>query len=211
MKAILNLVLVLSLVSCSPDKVPTYNQILTTGNLRKNGYSNDYFKFKITIPRNWLVLNKEEIEERNRMGLELISESVDISDTTSNKQPKFLININKYRQDAQEALQGNAGFQISFLKKQYFPNETELSFITKARKLLVSVPYYKNTSEIDIVEIGGKNFRTFISEVHFKGYIVTQQSYVLDLNDCFLLIDISYRGDFVKPELDRIISSLRFY
>ncbi len=199
------------LMSCTKESPQSYNKILSQGTLTERGYSNSYFNFSVIVPRNWLILNKEEIEARNKMGLELLSESVDISDTTANKQPKFLININKYRQDAPEAWQGNAGFQISFLRRQYFPNDTGISFLNKARGLLVSSPLYKNISDIKEEKIGGRTFQTFTSELHLKGFIVFQKNYLLETEDCFLFIDTSYRGEFVKPELDRIINSITFY
>lgn len=200
----------LFIVSCTSDDRQSYDQILAKGTLTDRGYSNSYFNFSVVIPKNWLILNKEEIESRNKMGSELLSESVDMGDTTANKAPKFLVNINKYRQDAQEAWQGNAGFQISFVKREYFPGETGVSFLNKAKSLLTSSPLFKNFSEIKEEKVSGQVFLTRTSELHLKGFTVLQKNYLLETKDCFLFIDTSYRGEFVKPELDRIIDSIQF-
>ncbi len=202
--------MLLLLISCAQESPKSYNTILAEGILTDRGYSNRYFNLKVLIPRNWIVLNKKEIEARNKMGRELLEDTTESKDTTTNKQPKFLININKYRQDAPEAWQGNAGFQISFLKREYFPNDTGITFLNKARSLLVSSPLYKNISDIKEEKIGGRTFQTFTSELHLKGFIVFQKNYLLEIEDCFLFIDTSYRGEFVKPELDRIINSVTF-
>lgn len=196
-------------ISCTNDSAQSYNKILGQGKLTEKDYSNSYFNIKVLIPRNWIILNADEIEARNKMGLELLDKSID--STTTNKQPKFLININKYRQDAPEAWQGNAGFQISFLRRQYFPNDTDITFLNKAKDLLNSSTLYKNISEIKEEDIGGQTFLTFTSELHLKGFTVFQKNYLLETKDCFLFIDTSYRGEFVKPELDRIINSITFY
>jgi hypothetical protein len=210
MNTYLKSLLLLLLISCAQESPKSYNTILAEGILTDRGYSNRYFNLKVLIPRNWIVLNKKEIEARNKMGRELLEDTTESKDTTTNKQPKFLININKYRQDAPEAWQGNAGFQISFLKREYFPNDTGITFLNKARSLLVSSPLYKNISDIKEEKIGGRTFQTFTSELHLKGFIVFQKNYLLEIEDCFLFIDTSYRGEFVKPELDRIINSVTF-
>lgn len=205
-----SLIFLLSCQSSSKENQQSYTQILATGTLTENKYSNDYFNLSVLTPTNWIVLNKEEIEARNKMGQELLSESIDAVNTDENKKPQFLININKYRQDAPEAWTGNAGFQISFLKREYFPDDTEISFLHKAKEILAASPLYKNISDIGTTQIGGQTFITFTSELHLKGFVVYQQSSVIDLNNCFLFIDTSYRGDSVKSELDNVIKSVSF-
>ena len=201
----------LLLSNCYKETARTYNQILAQGKITERGYSNSYFNFSVLIPRNWIILNKEETDARNKMGIELLSETRDSGDTSANKEPKFLINTNKYRQDAPEAWQGNAGFQITFLKKEYFPNYTGATFQVKAKSLLASSPLYKKISDTKDEKIGGQTFQTFTSELHLEGFIVFQKNYLLETEDCFLFFNTSYRGEFVKPELDRIINSITFY
>lgn len=198
------------LLSClgGSEYKESYAEILAQGILNETKYSNDYFKLGVSLPTDWIILNKGEIDARNKMGQELISKSVSGTSADENKKPKFLININKFRQDAPEALEGNAGFQISFVKKEYFPDYSELSFLSNAKNILASSPFYKNISDIETAKIGGQSFFTFSSELHFKGFIVLQRSYIIDTRGCFLFIDTSYRGESLKTELDNVINSL---
>jgi len=210
MRVLANWLWLLLLFSCTRADTPSDIQILARGVVTNSRYSNSYFGLNVIIPRNWIILREQETTARNKMGLDLLSKSHDISDSVTNKKPKFLLNINKYRSEALEALQGNCGFQISFLKHVYFPHDSGLTFLDRARAILKSSPYYKSISEIHETSIGGRRFYVFESELHFKGYVVQQKNCIIDTNDCFLFIDTSYRGDFVKPELERIIRSISF-
>ena len=198
------------LISCRNIETPSYLEILIAGSLTDSKYSNSYFGLDVTLPKDWIILNKKQIQERKQMGLDLFFKSIDTTDLDVNKEPRFLININKYPRDAQEALQGNGGFQISFLKKSYFPDHSGDSFLGKERQIVLGSKNFENISELQSVSIGGKYFYTFSSELHLRGFIVQQRSFILEIRNCFLLIDISYRGDFIKPEIDGILKSITF-
>lgn len=211
MKSYLKFTPLIILMSCLGDSgkyKESYPQILAKGTLTDTKYSNDYFSLSVSLPTNWIILNKDEIDARNKIGQELLSKSIGPTNFDENKKPKSLIDINKFRQDAPEAWETNAGFQISFVKKEYFPDYSELSFLSNAKSILASSPLYKNISDIETAKIGGQSFFTYSSELHLEGFIVFQRSYIIDTRGCFLFVNTSYRGESVKTELDNVINSV---
>lgn len=198
------------LTACNNKQTPSYTDILATGTLKKNTYSNEYFGLEVTFPQDWIIVNEQEINERRKMGIDLVSPSIDTAGLDKNKNPKFLLNINKYPRDSKEAINGNAGFQISFVKKQYLSVKSELEYLNSARDILKFNRNIKNVSDLQTARVGNEGFFSYTNELHLSGFTVRQSNYILDRRDCFLLISISYRGDFLKPEIDKILNGIRF-
>ena len=206
--------IILCLTACAQaDK--QYSEILASGDLSSSEYSNSFFKFKIKFPEKWVILSKEETARRNRMGREMLKADSLIDDNT-NTDPRFLFNIDKYRQDAIEAINESAGFQISFLKKKYLSASNGREFLEHARKLVANKDFYKMIGGIDNIKIGGKDFATSKAELHIKGFTIYQRNFIANINDCLFIIDMSWRGKGdlhlknVEQELNNILQSLTF-
>lgn len=210
MKLLSKFLFVIVLTSCSNDKTPSYQDILGTGVLDQDRYSNEYFGLVVKFPKDWIIVNEQEIKERRQMGIDLISPSIDTADLDKNKNPKFLLNINKYPRDSKEAINGNAGFQISFVKKEYLTVKSELEYLNSARDILEFNRNIKNISKLQTAQVGNEGFFSYTNELHLSGFTVFQSSYILDRRDCFLLVSVSYRGDFLKPEIDEILRGITF-
>lgn len=210
MKLLFKSIFTLLLVSCSSVETPSYLEILAAGSINNNKYSNSYFGLNLPIPKNWTILNEKTIIERNKMGMDLISKSMDTLGLDSNKDPRVLIEIENNQFDTNGNLQESGGFGISFLKKSYFPNVRAYGFLEEAKKVLLASEYYKNISELKGVVIDDQQFYTFTCELHYQGFVVFQNSYILDMNNCFLLINSSHRGESIKSEIDKILQTVSF-
>lgn len=184
------------------------------GKIEKGTYSNDYFGFDIPVPATWAVQNKEQVQQLQKQGEQLVSGSnkelaakVRAADINS----AILLTVFKNKAD-----QPTGEFNTSFIILA--ENLGTMSGVKKGDEYLAhakelmqqSALTYQFPSGFYTEKIGNREFDGMDVSMNASGNNIHQNYYSLIDKNFAVSIIISYVTNEQKNELKSIIDKIKF-
>jgi hypothetical protein len=180
----------------------------------ENGvYTNNYFDFEIPVPPNWAVQNKEQVQQLQKTGEELVSGSnkeLGAKIKAADIRTAILLTVFKNKTDAVTE-KFNSSFIILSENLGGMPIKKGSEYLAHAKEIMQqSNMSYQFAPNYAREKVGNREFDRM--DVSLGGQTPNiQQSYysVID-KDFALSIIISYEDDEQKAELKNIINKIKF-
>lgn len=208
-KIVLGVCLVLFLSSCKDKtKIP---KNFDYGKIEKGVYSNEFFGFDLPFNEDWSVQTKEEMEEMNKDGREILhggNERLKKNLEASQVNVADLFSMFEFPMGMVSGV--NASLIMKAENLESFPQvKTSKDYLTAARALLdqtsLILSYPKG---IYPKRIGGEEFMAM--EVHNQDHNITQEYFIILSKGFAISIVISYDNAEQKVELHEMINNLKF-
>ncbi|MDO9255965.1 MAG: hypothetical protein Q7U54_10670 [Bacteroidales bacterium] len=184
------------------------------GRIENSKYLNSYFDFEITIPANWIIQNKEQMEKMAKAGMDMVvgddanlKAAVKVSEiNTAN-----LLVVNQYERGS--AVDYNPGLVIVAENIKEYPGiKTGSDYLFQVRKLLnqSQVKYDYIDTETSRESISGIDFYKMNAGIEYMGIGIKQIYYSTVLKGFSLNVIISFINDEQKAGLITAIDSIKF-
>jgi hypothetical protein len=183
------------------------------GKIENGTYTNSYFDFEIPVPSNWAVQNKEQVQQLQKTGEDLVSgnnKELGAKIKASNITTAILLTVFKNKTDAVTD-KFNSSFIILSENLRGMPIKKGSDYLAHAKEIMQqSNMSYQFVPEYSTEKIGNREFDRM--DVSLSGQAENvQQSYYSVIDQGFALsIIISYGDDQQKAELKNIINKIKF-
>jgi hypothetical protein len=182
------------------------------GKIEKGVYTNNYFDFEIPVPSNWAVQNKEQVQQLQKTGEELVAgndKELGAKIKAADIRTAILLTVFKNKTDAITD-KFNSSFIILSENLGGMPIKKGSDYLEHAKKIMQqSSMSYQFAPNYANEKIGNKEFDRM--DVSLGGEGNVQQSYYSVIDGNFALsIIISYGDDEQQAELKNIINKIKF-
>jgi hypothetical protein len=213
MKNNLFTILLISLlaIACNNQEKP---KVFDYGRVENMKYINSYFDFEITLPDNWKVQSKEQLNDINNKGRDLIAGDNETMKTflkASEINSAFLLSANQYEVGAPVDFNPSIAIVAENIKNS--PGiKSGNDYLFQVRKLLrqSQVKYDYTDSVFSKETINKMDFYKMNAELTNMGLNIKQIYYSSILKGFSLGIIISFNNDQQKTELLKSVASLKF-
>jgi hypothetical protein len=184
------------------------------GRIENSKYLNSYFDFEITIPANWIIQNKEQMERIAEAGTDLV-----VGDNANLKAAVKASEINSanllvvYQYERGAAVDYNPSFTLVAENIRDFPGiKTGSDYLFQARRLLEQsqVKYDYLDKEFSKEAIGGIEFYKMNAEIVYLGIGIKQIYYATILKGFSLIAIVTFTTDEQKADVMAAINSMKF-
>jgi len=183
------------------------------GKIENGVYRNNYFDFEIPVPANWVVQNREQVQELQKTGEELIAAGnkelgakVKAAEITT----AILLTVFKNKTDAATD-KFNSSFIILVENLGGMPIKKGSEYLAHTKEIMQqSNMSYQFSPDYSTEKIGNKEFDRMDVSLDGQPEKVRQSYYSMIGKDFALSIIISYVNDQQKAELKDIISKIKF-
>ena len=181
------------------------------GKIEKEVYKNKYFDLEIPLPKDWVVQNKEQMEQLTELGKEAITDDenmqalIDAAEVNS----AYLLTLFKYEVGA--PVNSNLSFMVIAENTKNFPGiKTGKDYLFHAGKLMLATKLdYTIEDEFPKKKIGSKDFYALSATLKIGDKVVYQQYMTTVLNGFSLSIVVSYSDDAEKQELFSTVEKIK--
>jgi len=184
------------------------------GRIENSKYLNSYFDFEITIPANWIIQNKEQMEKMAKAGMDMVigddanlKAAVKVSEINTTN----LLVVNQYERGS--AVEYNPGIVIVAENIKDYPGiKTGSDYLFQVRKLLdqSQVKYDYIDKESSRKVISGIDFYKMNAGIVYMGIEIKQIYYSTVLKGFSFNVIISFINDEQKADLITAINSIKF-
>ena len=183
------------------------------GKIEKGVYTNNYFDFEIPVPLNWTVQNKDQVQQLQKTGEELVSgnnKELGAKIKAADVRTAILLTVFKNKTDAVTD-KFNSSFIILSENLGGMPIKKGRDYLAHAKEIMQqSNMSYQFAPDYSTEKIGNKEFDRMDVALNGQPENVQQSYYsVIDRNFALSII-ISYGDDEQKAELKNIISKIKF-
>jgi len=211
MKKIIYLFILTVLLSCS-DQKKKLPENFDFGKTENGFYKNDYFDMEVLFNPNWIVQDKQELNNLIERGSDLI--------TGDNKNLKSIIKASQvntayllavFKHEVGAAVEFNPSFMIVAENTRGFPGiKNGKDYLFHAKKALQQTQMaYSFEKEIVERKIGSSLFHVMEAKLDYMGKIIIQE-YISTVDKKFSLsFIISYTTDEEKNELYEVINKVK--
>ena len=183
------------------------------GKIENGVYANSYFDFEIPVPSNWAVQNKEQVQQLQKNGEELVSgnnKELGAKIKAADIRTAILLTVFKNKTDAVTD-KFNSSFIILSENLGGMPIKKGSDYLAHAKEIMQQsnmsyqfAPYYSTE------KIGNREFDRMDVSLNGQAQNVQQSYYsVIDMGFALSII-ISYGDDEQKAELKNIINKIKF-
>lgn len=184
------------------------------GHIENSKYVNSYFDFEITIPNDWIVQTKEQMDNLAKIGSELVAgddTKLKASIKASEINTANLLAVYQYEQGS--AVEYNPSFVIVVENHINSPGiKTGSDLLFQSRRLLEQSQFkYDYIDEVFAKEIiNGTEFYAMNAEINYMGLNVKQIYYSTIVNRFSFNVIISFVNDQQRLDLLKSINSMKF-
>jgi len=192
----------------------TKQEFFDYGKVENNKYTNSFFAFEMTVPQDWTVQSKEQIEEIMDAGKEMV--------TGDNAQLKSIIDASEvrtanllsvYQYELGSKVEFNPSIMLISENVQQIPSiRTGSDYLFESRKLLEhsQVKYDYIDEDFQKEKIDGRSFYKMNAAINYNKMDIKQVYYSTIIKGFALNAIISYVTNEQKKELLNIISTMKF-
>ena len=183
------------------------------GKIEKGVYTNNYFDFEIPVPANWAVQNKDQVQQLQKTGEELVSgndKELGAKIKAANVRTAMLLTVFKNKTDAVTD-KFNSSFIILSENLGGMPVKKGSDYLAHAKAIMQqSNMSYQFAPDYSTEKVGNKEFDRMDVSLGGQGQNVQQSYYSMIDKNFALSIIISYGDDEQKAELKKIINEIKF-
>jgi len=205
------LILTITAISCKTQIKPND---FDYGHVENGKYVNSYFDFEITIPTDWVVQTKEQMDNLTKMGSELVAgDDANLKAVIKASEINTANLLAVYQYERGSAVDYNPSFMIAVENLINAPGiKTGSDLLFQSRKLLEqSQLKYDYLDEVFAKEIiNGTEFYTMNAEINYMGLNIKQIYYSTIVNRFSFTVIISFITDQQKLDLLESINSMKF-
>ena len=183
------------------------------GKIENGVYANSYFDFEIPVPSNWAVQNKEQVQQLQKNGEELVSgnnKELGAKIKAADIRTAILLTVFKNKTDAVTD-KFNSSFIILSENLGGMPIKKGSDYLAHAKEIMQqSNMSYQFAPDYSTEKIGNKEFDRMDVSLNGQAQNVQQSYYsIIDMGFALSII-ISYGDDEQKAELKNIINKINF-
>jgi hypothetical protein len=183
------------------------------GKIENGVYANGYFDFEIPVPSNWAVQNKEQVQQLQKNGEELVSgnnKELGAKIKAADVRTAILLTVFKNKTDAVTD-KFNSSFIILSENLGGMPIKKGSDYLAHAKEIMQqSNMSYQFAPDYSTEKIGNKEFDRMDVALNGQPENVQQSYYSIIDRNFALSIIISYGDDEQKAELKNIINKIKF-
>jgi hypothetical protein len=183
------------------------------GKIESGVYTNNYFDFEIPVPPNWAVQNKEQVQQLQKTGEELVSgnnKELGAKIKAADIKTAILLTVFKNKTDAVTE-KFNSSFIILSENLGGMPIKKGSEYLAHAKEIMQqSNMSYQFAPNYAREKIGNRDFDRMDVSLGGQTPNVQQSYYSVIDRDFALSIIISYEDDEQKAELKNIINKIKF-
>ena len=183
------------------------------GKIENGVYANNYFDFEIPVPSNWAVQNKEQVQQLQKNGEELVSgnnKELGAKIKAADIRTAILLTVFKNKTDAVTD-KFNSSFIILSENLGGMPIKKGSDYLAHAKEIMQqSNMSYQFAPNFSTEKIGNKEFDRMDVSLNGQAQNVQQSYYSIIDRGFALSMIISYADDEQKAELKNIISKIKF-
>ena len=184
------------------------------GHVENNKYVNSYFDFEITIPTDWSVQTKEQMDNLLKTGVELVA--------GNDSKLKYIAKVSEinlanllavYQYERGFAVGYNPSLMLAADNLTKTPGiKTGSDYLFEARKLLEISQFEYDYIEEEFTKeiINGTEFYKMNTEVNYRGLNIKQIYYSTIVDIFSFNIVITFINDQQKLDLLKSINSMKF-
>jgi hypothetical protein len=211
MKKIIYLFSVTVLLSCSEQNNKLPNNF-DFGKTENGSYKNDYFDMEVLFNPNWIVQDKQEMNNAAERGSDLItSDNENLKSILKASQVNTAYLLHIFKHEVGAAVEFNPSFMIVAENTKNFPgikNGKDYLFHAKQFLKQTQIPY-SFEKEVFEKKIGDSLFHVMEARLDYMGKIVIQE-YISTVNKGFTLsFIIIYSTEEEKKELYEVINNIK--
>ena len=211
MKTLIYLLAAAVLVGCSSQE-KNLPESFDFGKTENGTYKNDYFNLEITFDPNWIVQDKQQMNDLVDLGSEMVAgdnESLKSVVKAAQVNTAYLLTIFKHELGA--PVEYNPSFMAIAENTKNSPGIKDGSdYLFHAKKMLeqTQIQYYFD-NDISEKKIGKSKFHVLEAKLDYVGKTIIQE-YICTVSKGFSLsFIISYTTDAEKEELYQIIDNMK--
>lgn len=183
------------------------------GKIDNGVYTNNYFDFEIPVPRDWAVQNKEQVEQLQKTGEELVSEGnkeLGAKIKAADVRTAILLTVFKNKTDSVTE-KFNSSFIILSENLGGMPIKKGSEYLSHSKEIMQqSNMSYQFAPSYASEKIGNRDFDRMDLSLGGQTPNVHQSYYSLIDRDFALSIIISYEDEEQKAQLKKIINKIKF-
>ena len=183
------------------------------GKIDNGVYTNNYFDFEIPVPRDWAVQNKEQVEQLQKTGEELVSEGnkeLGAKIKAADVRTAILLTVFKNKTDSVTE-KFNSSFIILSENLGGMPIKKGSEYLSHSKEIMQqSNMSYQFAPSYATEKIGNRDFDRMDVSLGGQTPNVHQSYYSLIDRDFALSVIISYEDEEQKAELKKIINTIKF-
>ncbi len=209
-KPLILLAFAISTVSCAGQDKP---KDFDYGLVENGRYSNSYFNFEMTLPPNWIVQTKEQLDNMTKKGNDLIAgddAKLKAILKASEVNVANLLSASQFEKGA--AVEYNPGMVMVAENIKAAPGiKLGKDYLFQSRRILEQSQFKYDYLDKEFLKetIGGMDFYKMNAEINYLGLKIKQVYYSTILDGFSLSIIISFINDQQKDVLLKSIQSAK--
>ncbi len=191
-------------------------KIFDTGRLDSTTYYNSYFDFRIDVPKNWYIFNRQKLTEASQNAVEAIPNKSVRDQVARIMELQSIPLLTMFKTEPGTVSDNfNPSVQIIAENLKWYPEvRTGEHYLRQALQLFLAsgMPYKNFDVPITMSRMGGKPFYKMKLEADYGSYIVTQEWYSMVRDGFALNFGFTYDGlDTSQIDLmEAMKASIRF-
>ena len=194
------------------NKTVEEKKVVDFGKTENGSYKNDYFDMEVLFNPNWIVQDKQEMNNAAERGSDLItSDNENLKSILKASQVNTAYLLHIFKHEVGAAVEFNPSFMIVAENTKNFPgikNGKDYLFHAKQFLKQTQIPY-SFEKEVFEKKIGDSLFHVMEARLDYMGKIVIQE-YISTVNKGFTLsFIIIYSTEEEKKELYEVINNIK--
>jgi len=177
------------------------------GDLIESRYMNRFFQFSLIIPKEYIVLNREELEIYSRTGTDRIKGSAEGKTPMFDKAAQAtipLIAISRKPPGSSD----NSALEIVVVKQ---PSGAMASIVlSQTIKVMTETSTYVVNRNLGSIDFGGRSFAAVDADTTAFSVPLKQRTFITMQRDYALMITITYSSESGLRSFEEMLKSLKF-
>lgn len=210
----IKVLLALILLSVAPNCLSQVQTDFDYGIVANGRYTNRFFGIEMTLPQDWVVQSREQVDRMNQLGKDLFTgDDAKLKAVVKASQVNSATLLTLFKYEKGSPVTYNANMLIIAENIKNLPGiKSGKDYLFQAHRVLEmgQFKYDHVDSEFAKETINGIEFYKMNAEVTYMGIKITQTYYSTVINKFAFSFIISYASDEQKNELIYSLNSLKY-